>query len=189
MLGVQTAPLEQLPVASVSTDPLHIGVTLQLAPVVVEQVPTLPVRLQAWQAPAQAELQQTPSTQKPLVHAALPLQVAPLLGRMQVPPMQNWPVAQPVLTPEHMPRQAVAPQVNGAQGIGVGGGQLPKPSHVAAGVALFVVVLHEAAPQVVPLPGRIQLPVVVLQVPGLQIPFTGHVLLQQTPITQLPFWH
>jgi hypothetical protein len=147
VLGVQVAPLEQLPVASVSTDPLHVGVTGQLAPVVVEQVPTLVDRLHAWQAPAHAELQQTPSTQKPLVHAALPLQVAPLLGGMQVPPMQNWPVAQPVLGGVQFPRQAFVPQVNGAQGIGVGVGQLPIPSHVTAGVALFVVLLHEAAPQ------------------------------------------
>jgi hypothetical protein len=118
------------------------------------------------------------------------LQVAPLLGAMQVPPMQNWPVGQPVLGGVQLPRQAFVPQVNGAQVIGVGVGQLPAPSHVAAGVALFVVVLHEAAPQIVPLPGRIQLPVVVLQVPGLQTPFGApHVLLQQTPMTQFPFWH
>jgi hypothetical protein len=48
--------------------------------VAVLQVPfTPPVRSaeQAWQAPVQATLQQTPSTQKPLVHWLLPVHVAP----------------------------------------------------------------------------------------------------------------
>jgi hypothetical protein len=100
VLGVQVAPLEQLPVGSVSTDPLHVGVTLQLAPVVVEQVPTVPVRLQAWQAPAQDVLQQTPLTQLPLVHLVPSVpQTVPLFGAMHDPPMQKKPEAQSAVVP------------------------------------------------------------------------------------------
>lgn len=52
--------------------------------VTAEQVPTLPVKLQAWQAPLQAELQHTPSAQlRPLP------QEPPLAG-------QAWPAIQPV---------------------------------------------------------------------------------------------
>jgi hypothetical protein len=42
------------------------------------QVPTDPVSPQDWQVPPQAVLQQTPSTQFPVRHSALPLQVWPL---------------------------------------------------------------------------------------------------------------
>jgi hypothetical protein len=42
------------------------------------QVPTEPVRLQASQAPPQAVLQHTPSTQLPEVHSLLAAHVAPL---------------------------------------------------------------------------------------------------------------
>jgi hypothetical protein len=51
-------------------------------------VPTLPVRLQASQAPLQAVLQQTPSTQLPLAHWLAEVQEPePSLGT-QVPPLQ-----------------------------------------------------------------------------------------------------
>ena len=43
------------------------------------QAPRLPDRLQDWQAPLQAELQQTPCAQKPLLHCEFDEQVAPLL--------------------------------------------------------------------------------------------------------------
>ena len=42
------------------------------------QVPRLPDRLQDWQAPPQAELQQTPWAQKPLLHCEFAEQIAPL---------------------------------------------------------------------------------------------------------------
>lgn len=100
----------------------------------------------------QLVLQQMPSTQWPLVHWALPLQTMPLLrGGTQLPLMQTRPVAQPVLAPEHVVAQAVAPHVNVPQDVTVGIGHLPSPSHVTAEVALFVVGSQEAAPQLVPL--------------------------------------
>jgi hypothetical protein len=45
---------------------------------VLVHVPTLPVRLQAWQLPAQALLQHTPSTHTPLWHSLATLHEAPL---------------------------------------------------------------------------------------------------------------
>jgi hypothetical protein len=52
-----------------------------------EQVPTLPVRLQAPQPPAQAELQQTPSVQNPEPHSFEVPQATPALFlRTQLPP-------------------------------------------------------------------------------------------------------
>ena len=53
------------------------------------QVPTLPVRLQASQVPAQAELQHTPSTQLPLEHwLAAPQTAPPFFLGTQAPPEQ-----------------------------------------------------------------------------------------------------
>jgi hypothetical protein len=51
------------------------------------QVPWLPDRLHALQAPLQALLQQTPSTQNPLEHWLFPEQLAPFdcLGAQVVP--------------------------------------------------------------------------------------------------------
>jgi hypothetical protein len=59
------------------------------APVTGEQVPALPGRLQAWHWSPQPELQQTPSTQLPLVHWVPAVQLMPsdFLG-WQVPPPQ-----------------------------------------------------------------------------------------------------
>jgi hypothetical protein len=42
------------------------------------QVPALPAALQTWQAPVQAELQQTPSTQLPEVQSVVAEQIYPL---------------------------------------------------------------------------------------------------------------
>jgi hypothetical protein len=63
--------------------PLHtygeqLGLPVDPALMLV-QVPSEPVMLQASQAPAQALLQQYPSTQLPLVHWLAVLQTAPLL--------------------------------------------------------------------------------------------------------------
>jgi hypothetical protein len=53
------------------------------------QVPKEPVRLQASHAPAQAVLQQRPSTQLPEVHWLAAVQVVPLdCFTTQVPPLQ-----------------------------------------------------------------------------------------------------
>jgi hypothetical protein len=48
-------------------------------PVTGEQVPTVPVRLQDWQAPVHATLQHTPSTQFPLRHSVPAEHDAPLV--------------------------------------------------------------------------------------------------------------
>jgi hypothetical protein len=46
------------------------------------------------QAPAQASAQQTPSTQKPLVHSSAPLHGDPFDFGPQLPLWQNWPLTQ-----------------------------------------------------------------------------------------------
>ena len=58
----------------------HVLVPMQLlgssAPLIATQVPPAPVH--AWQAPHEAEPQQKPSTQLPLVHSVPAVQVVPL---------------------------------------------------------------------------------------------------------------
>jgi hypothetical protein len=85
----------------------------------------LPIAPQIWQEGHRLTPQQTPSVQKPLVHSVPVPQVAPLAL-----------VVQPL-----------ASQVFGEQIVGIGVGQLPLPSHVAAGVNVEVVVSQELAPQ------------------------------------------
>ncbi len=125
------------------------------------QVPTLPARSQASQAPAQAVLQHTPSTQLPLTHAFAAAQVAPgaFLGT-QAEPLQYWPAAhwlsaaqlvgQPALTPE---------QANGA---------------------------HDGLP-VEPAGRLAQVPTLPVRLQALQAP--AQAVLQHTPSTQLPLTH
>jgi hypothetical protein len=65
---------------------------------------------QAAQEPAQADSQQTPSTQKPLVHSADPPQAAPFaFTDTHWPAMQKLPVVQSAFE-AHVVLQAVAPQ-------------------------------------------------------------------------------
>jgi hypothetical protein len=53
------------------------------------QKPTVPARLQAWQAPAQPVLQHTPSTHCPDAHWLAAVQPLPVAFRaVQVPPLQ-----------------------------------------------------------------------------------------------------
>ena len=72
----------------------------------LEQVPTSPARLQAWQVPLQETLQQTLSTQKPLLHWEFKAQAMPW-GLRQVPLWQVSPEPQTVpsalLGLEHIP--------------------------------------------------------------------------------------
>src|SRR5688572_17624841 len=56
------------------------------------QVPTEPVRLQAWQLESQLVSQQMPSTQKPLTHSVPAPQVAPFRFFPQLPMTQGIPV-------------------------------------------------------------------------------------------------
>lgn len=64
--------------------PLAIGV----------HVPTVPVRLQLWQAAEQAALQQTPCSQNPDVHCIAVVHAEPFDSCVQTLPMQLNPVAQ-----------------------------------------------------------------------------------------------
>jgi hypothetical protein len=124
-------------------------------------VPTRPGRLQASQAPPQAALQQTPSTQLPLVHALPAAQEAPLpcLGT-QAPFSQNCPEAQAKSLAQVVGHAAEAPlHTYGAQ---AGVPALPE------GVAVHVPTL----------PGRLQ---------ASQAP--AQAVSQQTPSTQLPNSH
>jgi hypothetical protein len=57
----------------------------------VEQVPSLPDRLQAWQVVVQALLQQTPWAQKPLWQSLLALQLAPRTLGPHEPLVQKFP--------------------------------------------------------------------------------------------------
>jgi hypothetical protein len=65
----------QAPVASHVIVPVQV---LSVADLTGEHVPGVAVRLQATQAPAQASLQQTPSTQLPLPHSSTAAHVMPL---------------------------------------------------------------------------------------------------------------
>jgi hypothetical protein len=83
------------------------------------QVPSAPepflVAVQAWQVPAHAEAQQTPSTQKVEAHSAPVPQAAPsTFGVWHVPPAQTKPDAQSP-APAHVVRHAPAEQLYGAQ--------------------------------------------------------------------------
>jgi hypothetical protein len=64
--------------------------------VTFEQVPTVPVRLQAWHVVVQALLQQTPSTQLPLKHSTVLAQPSPISFLQTPMPSQDW------FTPEHV---------------------------------------------------------------------------------------
>jgi hypothetical protein len=72
--------------------PVHAASVLPEGTLV--QVPMLPATLHAWQVPAQALLQQTPSTQLPLAHWLELVHVCPLIER-------QWPAPSQVCEPEH----------------------------------------------------------------------------------------
>jgi hypothetical protein len=117
-----------------------------------EHVPTVLVRLQAWQAPVQAVLQQTPSTQVRVLPQAPPVagQACPATHPVQawVEVLQPRPLAQSVST-VHIVRQAVPLQVNVPQGLVVPAAQTPAPLHVPAVVIMKVgaVPVQEGAAQ------------------------------------------
>jgi len=64
------------------------------------QVPSDVDSAQLWQAPAQAELQQTPSTQKLEAHSVPAEQGCPLALGPQLPPTHLWPGTQSVSLPQ-----------------------------------------------------------------------------------------
>jgi hypothetical protein len=84
----QVSPLVflQVPVASHDDFPLHVSSTPDFTE---PQVPMLPVRLQAWQVPVHAVVQQNPSTQNPLAQSPTAEHVCPVgFFGMQTPPAQ-----------------------------------------------------------------------------------------------------
>jgi hypothetical protein len=94
------------------------------------QVPALPARLQALQAPHAALAQQTPSVHMPLRQSAPPAQVEPSGFRfVQMPPWQVYPVTQSASAVQAV-RQAAGPHTKWAgQAIDVGA-QVPVPLQV-----------------------------------------------------------
>lgn len=92
--AVHTWPFvfEQTPAASQLTTPLQVSSTALLTAL---QVPAVAVRLHAMHEPVQAELQQTPSAQKPLAHSPAAWQVWPAaFFARHLPAAQKFPVGQ-----------------------------------------------------------------------------------------------
>jgi hypothetical protein len=123
------------PQAALLLAPQRVSVVL---PALGWQVP-LPSTLQALHAVQLALLQQTPSTQLPLLHWLPAVQASPGPLRLQlfVPPTPGWQVlgAWQSSSVVQDVRQAFAAQTNGMQGIDAGGAQLPAPSQCETGLA------------------------------------------------------
>jgi hypothetical protein len=109
----------------------------------------VPARLQDKQAPVQALLQQTPSTQKPESHSVDALQENPAFFRPQLPETHLRPVTQSASVVQ-LARQVVEPTVHeyGSQTIVVPDTQLPVPSQTRMPSSSES--LQVPAPQVVP---------------------------------------
>lgn len=179
----------------------------------------VPVVSHTWHCPVQPVLQQIPSTQYPVVHSAVDVQLAPggLLGTHAPVALQCWPAGQElaVQLAAHFPLPSLAHRLL-AHGVAAGTGQLPVLSQVDAGVALPLAQL--AWLHTVEMPGYTQALVLPshwpLQVPeppqALRVPrgsplrtlqdpvvptsvhdshCPSHTVLQQTPSTQLPDVH
>jgi hypothetical protein len=113
-----------------------------------EQVPTLPTAVHVWQVPVQAVLQQTPSTQLPLVQSAFAAQAVPFASwATQTPAEQKYPATQSVLA-VHEVTQAETPHMKAPHELLVTVRQVPVPSQVRAGVSVPAV--HDPAAQTVP---------------------------------------
>lgn len=115
-METQCASDWQLPGQEAEAEPHRYGAQEGLpgAPPVIRQVPSTraPVATeQASQAPAQAVLQHTPSTQLPLRHWLAPPQDCPssLRGR-QLPPSHQWPDAQAASLPQLTGQLRLAPE-------------------------------------------------------------------------------
>jgi len=129
------APAWHLPLVPQLVAPwsLHMPAGSELPVATFVQVPRLPDRLQDWQAPLQAELQQTPWAQKPLLHCVLAEQVAPLLDVPHELEAQRLGVRHWVST-VHELKHLLPLQVYGLQASVLGVTQRPAPSQVEIGV-------------------------------------------------------
>jgi hypothetical protein len=126
------------------------------APTIGRHVPSLPDTSHASHWPAQACVQQKPSTQMPDRHSAGVLQVEPFSFLLeQTPPAQYSSWLQPAsdvhefgVPPHSVPSMHADP---GGHAFSVWGGQLPAPSQKAARMALPLT--HWASRQETPGPG------------------------------------
>jgi hypothetical protein len=114
-----------------------------------EQVPGLLVSAQDMHLPVQAVAQQTPWAQVALRQSAPLEQTAPFGLRPQEPPLQVEGAAQSASVVQ-LDLQALTPQVNGKQEVGMGVVQVPLPSQVAAAVKVVPDIGQVAAAQAVP---------------------------------------
>jgi hypothetical protein len=182
--AVALAPL-QAP-AHVACVPVQAGREPRGVPVTVVQVPTLPPSLHDWHWPPHALLQQTPSTQAPLVHSEAAAHAKPFVFvgwqapvRSQYLPAPQ--VAEPgVQAPAHFVASA---HMFEAQSVGVGVVQALL-LHVDAAVTLPLAQLLAGqilphVPQFAPSAARF------LHTPLHDVWPAG----QQMPLLQLPLWH
>jgi hypothetical protein len=116
------------------------------------QVPAKPVELQVTQAPTQVSLQQTPSTQNPLVHWIPLVQTDPSCFRPQLLLMQTLPGMHWVSRSQddrHFGGTLALVQLKGAQEKGASTEHFPFPSHVP--VPLMIEPAQLPDMQIVPL--------------------------------------
>jgi hypothetical protein len=146
------------------------------------QVPSFPVKVQLWQAPAQALLQHTPSLlQTPVLQSLVALQALPggrafpqrlVVLRHVRPPVQLESVV-------HVVRHdgLVALHMNGLHIEGEAAAQVPRPSQLAARVSVLPLQLAWRQPVAVDQGRQAPAP---LQVPSLaQFPLAGLVAMQR----------
>lgn len=118
-------------------------------PVTGTQLPSCPGRSQAWHCPSQLVLQQTPSTQLPLLHSLVEPQLSPLsFFAAQVPAVVQNAVFAQSASALHVVVQVLAPvaQLYGAH-------EVFDVSHAPAPLQIFPLIspsAHDVAPQAVP---------------------------------------
>jgi hypothetical protein len=138
------------------------------------QVPIVPVKPHDRQMPTQAVAQQTPCSQKPLLHSPAAPQVAPIGFLPQLPLMQVLGLVQSALV-MHVVRQAPpVPQTYGSHCESDVVWHVPVPLHVRAGA--YVEPVQLAATQTVPVAYSRQapLPSQLPSVPQLAAPLSVH---------------
>jgi hypothetical protein len=108
------------------------------APSIDEQVPALPGRSHARQAPSHATSQQTPSAHAPLVHSAAAAQSAPFAFFATHALAAQYAAASQSVVVAHVDAQAVPDAVHayGLHAFEDVGAQAPAPSHPLAGVSV-----------------------------------------------------
>jgi hypothetical protein len=113
MVGAWQEPAPLQVAAGVNVEPVQLAAAQRVPAGAGVQVPRLPgVEHERQDPPVQAELQQTPPTQKPLTQPAFAVQVVPSApAGTQVPLLEHWEPATQSALVVHAVLQAVAPQV------------------------------------------------------------------------------